>query len=65
MIGQTPLVCFSKANSRDAISNIFQKKSKPLAKSLRTKQSRKSSYTIRKRLLDKRHGEHVKAKINA
>jgi hypothetical protein len=44
---------------------ISKKNSNPLTKSSRTKQSRKISYTKPERPLDKRHGEHVKAKINA
>jgi hypothetical protein len=42
-----------------------KQKSKPLAKSSRTKQYHKSSYTIFKRLLNERRGECIKAKINA
>jgi len=39
------------------------KKSKPLAESLGTKQSCKSSYTIPKGPLYEKRGEHVKTKI--
>ncbi len=47
------------------VPTYLKKISKPLAKSWGTKQSRKSSYTIHERQLDKRrHDEHVKAKIN-
>ncbi len=42
----------------------LKKKSKPLTKSSRTKQSCKSSYTIPKGLSNERHDECVKAKIN-
>jgi hypothetical protein len=44
--------------------HISKKKSKPLTKSSRTKQSYKSSYTIPKGLSNERHDECVKAKIN-
>jgi hypothetical protein len=40
--------------------HISKKRSKPLPKSLGTKQSHKNSYTIPKGLLDKRHGERAK-----
>jgi hypothetical protein len=43
----------------------LKKKSKPLAKSSKTKQFHKSSYTILEGLLDERHGERIKTKINA
>jgi hypothetical protein len=42
--------------------HISKNKSKPLTKSSRTKQSRKSSYTIPEGLPNERHGECVKAK---
>jgi hypothetical protein len=79
-MGQTPFACFSKTNSHDATnkhdtngrtwpwtmcSRISKKLSKPLIKSLGIKQSHKSSYTILGGPLDERHGERVKAKINA
>jgi hypothetical protein len=44
---------------------MFQEKSKPLKKLLRTKQFDKSSYTIPKGPLDERCGERVKVKKNA
>jgi hypothetical protein len=45
-------------------THISQKiKEKSLVKLSRTKQSCKSSYTILKGLLDKKHGEHIKTKI--
>jgi hypothetical protein len=43
----------------------LKKEIKPLAESSRTKQSRKSSYTILEKPLDEKHGECVKEKINA
>jgi hypothetical protein len=45
--------------------HISKNKSKPLAELSKTKQFRKSSYTIPKRPPNKKHDEHVKAKINA
>jgi len=44
--------------------HISKKKSKPLAKSLRTKQFGKSSYTILETTLDEKDGKHVKVKIS-
>jgi hypothetical protein len=80
MMGQTPLVCFPKTNSHVATNkhdtnggiwpqamcmHISKQKLKPLAKSSRTKQYRKSSCTIFERLSNERHGEYIKTKINA
>jgi len=45
--------------------HISKQKLKPLTKSSGTKQYRKSSCTIFEGLLDERHGECIKAKINA
>jgi hypothetical protein len=45
--------------------HISKQKLKPLAKSSRTKQYRKSSCTIFERLSNERHGEYIKTKINA
>jgi hypothetical protein len=43
----------------------LKKKIKPLTELSRTKQYHKSSYTILEKLLDERHGECVKEKIDA
>jgi hypothetical protein len=45
--------------------HISKKRSKPLARSLGTKQSHKNSYTIPKIPPDERPRKHVKVKINA
>jgi hypothetical protein len=45
--------------------HISKKKSKPLTKSLGTKQFRKSSYTILKGPPDEKGGKCVKVEINA
>jgi hypothetical protein len=45
--------------------DISKQKSKPLAKSSRTKQYYKGSYTIFKGLSDERRGECINAKTNA
>ncbi len=80
MMGWTPLACFLKTNSHVATNmcnidgetwpqvmclHISKQKPKPIAKSSRTKQYCKSSYTIFKGLLDERCGKCIKAKINA
>jgi hypothetical protein len=47
------------------VPTYLEKKSKPLAESLGTKQPCKSLYTIPKGLLDEKRGECVKTKRNA
>jgi hypothetical protein len=44
--------------------HTLKKRLKPLAKSSKTKQSRRSSYTIFERPPEKRHGEQAKVEIN-
>ncbi len=80
MMGQTPLACFPKTNSHVATNkrdpdgrtwpqamclHISKQKSKPLAKSLKTKQYHKSSYTIFKGLSNEKRGEWINVEINA
>jgi hypothetical protein len=74
-MGRMPPTCFSKANSHDAMNrhdtnggtwpqvmchHISNKRSKTLAKSLKTKQFHKSSYTIPKGPSDERRGERIR-----
>ncbi len=79
-MGRMPPTCFPKTNNHVATNkrdtngktwpqamclHISKQKSKPLAKSLGTKQYHKSSYIIFKGLSNERRGECIKAEINA